>query len=74
MKKLTRSQLNKIANMHAAAVILATESMNAFNHLNDDEIAYLDEKFERMALNLLYGEKPIFNADAIVEFVRENCK
>jgi nucleoside-specific outer membrane channel protein Tsx len=74
MKKLTKAQLNKIANMHAAAVILATESTFAFNQLTDDEIAYLDEKFASIAVNLLYGESPIFNADDIVKFVRENRK
>jgi hypothetical protein len=74
MKKLTKTQLRKIANMHSAAVILATESTFAFNSLHDDEIAILDDEFARIATNLLYGEKPIFNANDIVEFVRNNRK
>ena len=74
MKKLTKTQLRKIANMHSAAVILATESAFAFNSLHDDEISILDDEFARIATNLLYGEKPIFNADDIVEFVRNNRK
>ena len=51
MKKLTKSQLKKIAAMHAGVVLLATESTWAFgeSNLSHSEIEYLDNQFEKIA-------------------------
>jgi len=72
MKKLTKAQLKKIGNMHAAGVLLATESVNAFEDasLSASEIEYLDNHFEKIANRLLAGEYPIYEANWIVDYVR----
>lgn len=76
MKKLTKAQLKKIANMHAAGVLLATESSNAFegSNLLWSELEYLDKQFERIAISLLDGEDPIYEANCIVDYVLQNHK
>jgi hypothetical protein len=76
MKKLTKTQLKNVARLHAAGVLLATESMNAFagSNLTSSEMEYLDKQFARIACGLLAGEDPIYHADVIVDFVRENYK
>jgi hypothetical protein len=72
MKKLTKIQLKKIAKMHAAGVLLATESTWAFaeSNLSHSEIEFLDNEFEKMAIKFLDGEEPIYNANHIVDYVR----
>lgn len=76
MKKLTKAQMKKIAQMHAAGVLLATESTWAFeeSNLSHSEIEYLDNQFEKMAIRFLNGVEPIHNANHIVDFVRRNSK
>jgi hypothetical protein len=72
MKKLTKTQLRKIARMHAAGVLLATESIWAFDESNllPSEIGSLDDEFLKIARQLLNGEEPISNANDIVEYIR----
>jgi len=74
MAKLSKTQLKKIARMHAAAVLMATESSWAFeaSRLSREEIQYLDKTFENIAGKLLQGETPIYNADEIVNYVKNN--
>jgi hypothetical protein len=76
MKKLTKTQLKKIAAIHAAGVLLATESVNAFEEstLSRSELEYLDNEFDRIAKRLLKGEGPIYQANWIVDYVRKNYK
>ena len=72
MKSLTKSQLKKIAMMHAAGILLATESTWAFetSDLSREEIEYLDKVFEKLADGLLNGESPIFDSKEIVNYIR----
>jgi hypothetical protein len=72
MKKLTKSQLKKVAMIHSAGVLLATESRWAFetSELSSEEMDYLDKVFETIARGLLNGEEPIYNSKQIVEYVR----
>ena len=73
MKKLTKSQLKRIAKIHAGCVILATESVWAFetSELSSSEKDYLDKEFEKIGNRLLNGETPIFDSRDIVKFVCE---
>ena len=76
MKKLSKNQLKKIANMHAAAALLSTESVWAFENskLSREELKYLDNHFEKIAIRLLGNDEPIYNADSIVIYVHMNYK
>jgi hypothetical protein len=76
MKPLTKSQLKKIAMMHAAGVLLSTESIWAFetSNLSKEEIDYLDKVMEKISQGLLNGETPIPDSKQIVDYVRKNYK
>jgi hypothetical protein len=76
MKKLTRTQLKKIATMHAGALIMATEPMIAFSesNLSRSELSTLQIHFENISNRLLNGSTPRFDANEIVKYVRENRK
>jgi hypothetical protein len=67
----TKTQLKKIAFMHSAGVLMATESLIAFSGsgLTNDEMAYIDKTINKIALKLLNGNTPIFDANEIVNKV-----
>lgn len=72
MSILTKAQLKKIAKMHAASVIMSTESAWAFesSNISIEEIEYLDNEFRKIAFRLLEGEVPMFTANEIVNYIR----
>lgn len=74
MSKLTKGQLKKIASMHSAGVLLATEALQAFQDtdLSHEELEYIDETIEKIAVQLLKGLRPLYDANEIVEFVKLN--
>lgn len=67
----TKKELKKIVKIHCACVLLAAESMIAFDNtgLTMDDFSYMDEEIKKIALKLLGDNEPIFNADTIVKTV-----
>ena len=76
MKKLTKSQLKKIANIYAGTVIYTFEPLVAFagSNLSRSELSTLEIYFEEMSKRLRNGENPIFESNMIVDYVRETYK
>ena len=76
MKKLTKTQLKKIASIHAGTLILVTEPSIVFSecNLSMSELSTLEIYFEQISARIRNGESAIFDSNIIVDYVRKNCK
>jgi hypothetical protein len=67
----TKRELKKIVKIHCACVLLAAESMIAFDDtgLTMEDFGYMDEEINKIALKMLGDNEPIFDAAKIVKAV-----
>ncbi len=67
----TKRELKKIVKIHCAAVLLAAESIVAFEdtNLTIDDFAYMSKEIDKTALKLLGDNKLMYSATEIVEYV-----
>jgi len=67
----TKRELKRIVKIHCAGVLLAAESMIAFDDtgLTMDDYGYMDEEINKIARKILGDNEPIFDATKIVKAV-----
>ena len=69
---LSKKQLKRIAKMHIASVIINIETTLAFSDLSYEEIAYLEDYYEKTGLRIIELDPLLYDADEIVKYVRDN--
>lgn len=67
----TKRELKRIVKMHAAAVLLMTEHIVAFDEsdLTEEDFAYMGKEIERIAFKILEDNPLMNNANLIVKTV-----